>query len=86
MINKLKQLAAIVDGNKNLLKHKLGISNEQDEKVFAARRKVCNACPFRSAADKCIKCGCPLGAKTRTNKTNCPEGYWKTIKQYDYIN
>jgi hypothetical protein len=80
MMDKLKQLAAIVDGNKNLLKYKLGISNEQDEKVFAARREVCNACPFRSAADKCIKCGCPLGAKTRTNKTNCPEGYWKTIK------
>jgi hypothetical protein len=76
----LNKLAAIVDGNKNLLKHKLGISNEKDEEVFAARREVCNACPFRSATDKCIKCGCPLEAKTRTYKTNCPEGYWKTIK------
>lgn len=71
--NKAKEIA---NGYGNLLKSKLGLSSEEDEKVFSARREICNACDHRSALDRCLKCGCPLSAKTRSLITNCPEGNW----------
>lgn len=71
--NKAKEIA---NGYGNLLKSKLGLSSEEDEKVFSARRKICDACEHKSALDRCLKCGCPLSAKTRSLITNCPEGNW----------
>lgn len=73
MNNQAKEIA---DGYKNLLKSKLGLSSEEDEKVFKARREICDACQFKSAMDRCLKCGCPLAAKTKSLITNCPEGHW----------
>ena len=68
----------IVSGYKNLVKSKLGLSDEKDEEIFNARRTICNACSFKSAMDRCLKCGCPLGAKTRSldPETKCPEKFW----------
>jgi hypothetical protein len=71
-----KKVLEIADGYKNLLKFKLGVSNDEDEKIFAARRDICNKCPIRSAEDKCLSCGCPLEAKTRSVISECPEGIW----------
>ena len=73
MKNQAKEIA---NGYKNLLKSKLGLSSENDEKVFRARRKVCDSCEFKSAMDRCLKCGCPLAAKTRSLISKCPEGLW----------
>ncbi len=73
MVNKFKE---IVNGYSNLVKSKLGLSDEKDEEIFNARRTICNACEHKSPLDRCIKCGCPLSAKTRSLKTNCPEGNW----------
>ena len=72
-MSKAKEIA---EGYTNLVKSKLGLSSAQDEKVFKARREICNACKFKSAMDRCLKCGCPLGAKTRSLITKCPEGNW----------
>ena len=66
----------IVDGYKNLVKSKLGLSDEKDEEIFKARRTICNACPNITALDRCGICGCPLAAKTRSLKTNCPDKKW----------
>mgnify|MGYP003629421132 CR=1 FL=1 len=66
----------IADGYKNLLKSKLGLSSEEEEKVFKARREICDACSFKSAMDRCLKCGCPLADKTRSLTSECPEGLW----------
>lgn len=66
----------IVDGYKNLVKSKLGVSSEKDEEVFKARRNICNACTEMTALDRCGICGCPLAAKTRSLKTNCPDNKW----------
>ncbi len=66
----------IVDGYSNLVKSKLGLSSEKDEEIFEARRTICNACEHKSALDRCLKCGCPLAAKTRSLIDKCPEGHW----------
>ena len=66
----------IADGYKNLIKSKLGLSSEEEEKVFKARREICDACFFKSAMDRCLKCGCPLSAKTRSLTSECPEELW----------
>ena len=71
--DKAKEIAS---GYKNLLKSKLGISSVEDEKIFSARRNICNACQHRSDLDRCLMCGCPLAAKTRSLISNCPIGNW----------
>lgn len=74
----MSRFSQIVSGYKNLVKSKLGLSDEKDEEVFEARRTICNACPNKSALDRCLKCGCPLAAKTRSLDPDnyCPEKYW----------
>ena len=72
----VSQFKQIVDGYSNLVKSKLGLSSEEDEKIFQARREICNSCPERSAMDRCLMCGCPLAAKTRSLTSSCPDGKW----------
>lgn len=76
--NKSNQINVIVSGYKNLIKSKLGLSSQLDEAIFTARRKICDACEHRTKLDRCGKCGCPLGAKTRSldPASKCPEGHW----------
>ena len=66
----------ILNGWMNVAKSKLGISSEQDEKIFHARREICNVCEHKTDNDRCGKCGCPLMAKTRSLITNCPDERW----------
>ena len=73
LIDKAKEIA---EGYTNLVKSKLGLSSAQDEKVFKARREICDECQFKSAMDRCLKCGCPLAAKTRSLISKCPEKLW----------
>lgn len=72
-MSKAKEIA---QGFGNLIKYKLGLSSEEDEKVFKARREICDACEFKSAMDRCLKCGCNLSAKTRSLISKCPEELW----------
>jgi hypothetical protein len=74
----MSRFSQIVSGYKNLVKSKLGLSEEKDEEIFQARRMICNGCKFKSALDRCLKCGCPLGAKTRSldPDNGCPEKHW----------
>lgn len=73
MIKKAKEIA---QGYGNLLKSALGVSKEKDLEVFAARRKICNSCEHRSNMNRCLVCGCPLAAKTKSLISNCPKGLW----------
>lgn len=66
----------IASGYGNLLKSSLGLSSEQDMKVFNARRKICNGCIHRTTMDRCAKCGCPLIAKTKSKLSQCPIKLW----------
>jgi ribosomal protein L37E len=73
----MSKIQEIADGWKNVIKHELGYSSEEDVNIFDSRRQICNACAYRDVEkDKCTKCGCPLVAKTKSLKTLCPEGYW----------
>ena len=71
-----KKAKEIAEGYANLLKSKVGLSSEEDEKIFKARMEICNACQYKSAMNRCLKCGCPLAAKTRSLTSKCPEGEW----------
>tara|TARA_R110002051_G_scaffold233122_1_gene294692 strand:+ start:500 stop:757 length:258 start_codon:yes stop_codon:yes gene_type:complete len=73
---KPSRFSQIVNGYSNLVKSKLGLSSEQDEKIFEARRSICNACPEKTILDRCGACGCPLAAKTRSMETECPKKHW----------
>lgn len=74
---KRKQLAEIIDGHKNLLKSRLGLSTEQDLKVFKAREEICSACPLLNKEKyKCSLCGCPIEKKTKSLISKCPDGKW----------
>ena len=75
MMNK-KQLKEIADGYKNSVKSKLGLSSEEDERIFKERRAICDACDRKSDLDKCLECGCPLDKKTKSLISNCPLGKW----------
>jgi hypothetical protein len=73
----MRRFKEIVNGYSNLVKSKLGVSSDEDEKIFSARRTICNACPHKMLEkDRCGKCGCPLPAKTRSLITRCPVGNW----------
>ena len=72
----MSRFKEIVNGYTNLIKSKLGVSDEKDEEIFNARREICNACPHKTNMDRCGKCGCPLAAKTRSLITKCPDGNW----------
>lgn len=72
----MSKLEEIMNGWMNVAKSKLGVSSNQDEEVFKARREICNPCEHRTKKDTCGLCGCPLMAKTRSLITNCPDGKW----------
>ena len=73
-----KKAKEIAGAYANLLRSKLGLTSEEEEKIFNARREICDACDFKSAMDRCLKCGCPLSAKTRSldPATKCPIELW----------
>lgn len=72
----MSKLKEILNGYKNLLKSKLGVSEAKDEEIFSARREICDACPEKTTLDRCGLCGCPLAAKTRSMLSNCPDKKW----------
>lgn len=72
----MAKIDEIANGWKNVIKSKLGVSSEEDEKIFQSRREICNACDRRSDLDRCLECGCPLVAKTRSLISDCPLGRW----------
>lgn len=66
----------IANGYKNLLKSKLGLSSLLDKAIFDSRKNICEACAFKSALNRCLKCGCPLAAKQKSLIDQCPIGLW----------
>ena len=71
-----KKAKEIAEGYSGLLKSKLGLSSENDEEVFAARKSICNSCLLKTKMNTCGKCGCLLSAKIRSLTSNCPDSLW----------
>ena len=72
----MSRFKEIVNGYSNVVKSALGVSSEQDEKIFSARQEICNGCQHKTSRNTCGLCGCPLFAKTRSLITKCPDGNW----------
>jgi len=66
----------IVDGLTNLVKHKVGVSNEKIESEADRRLKICYECPYGRNKIRCTACGCFLAAKSRSPHSTCPKDKW----------
>lgn len=73
MINKLSEIAK---GYTNLIRSKLLLTSQEEEKLSKIRMDVCNRCEFKSNSNICNKCGCYLLAKTKNKDSNCPISLW----------
>lgn len=71
-MNKLQQIA---DGYKNLLRSKANLTTEDEEKLFAARKEICDECQPDNK-NTCNACGCLLAAKIRCINCTCPNKLW----------
>lgn len=77
MNSPLKKLGNIVKGYTELLKKKVGVTNEEKEKVAKMRYLKCQRCDRRDKKkDTCKVCGCFLPAKVRSLDSECPKGKW----------
>lgn len=76
-------LSADFENVKNAIKDTIAHSIEKgeikaDEHLIAARRDICEKCPFVKKVKrlKCGKCGCFLRLKTFLIAQKCPMGFW----------
>lgn len=69
----MSKIIEITSGYKNLIKSKLGLSSEEDEKVFSERANICNVCPHITRINTCGICGCPIEAKTKSKYSQCAD-------------
>lgn len=67
---KAAHLQEILEGWKNLI-----WESPEIEELAKKRMIECGTCDY-STPLRCMKCGCPLMAKIRSPKSNCPAGYW----------
>lgn len=72
----MSKVEEIANGLKNVVRSKLNLTTEQEETLFASRRKICDACPFNKDNTTCEVCGCILALKTKSINTTCPKGHW----------
>jgi len=48
-----------------------------DEDIIKKRLEICESCDFKiRESNRCGKCGCFLGAKTKWESSHCPIGKW----------
>ena len=72
-MSKAKEIA---NGFGNLLKSKVGLSEEGVESLASARQSICSECEHGKNRTRCAKCGCVLAAKTRSIHSSCPINLW----------
>ncbi len=65
-----QKVSEIFNGWKNVV-----FPNEHVEQIAKARASICGTCEH-NVKSRCMKCGCPLIAKTRSMKSNCPLNKW----------
>jgi len=71
-MNKLQQIA---NGYKNLVRSKANLTTDGEEKLFAARKEICDECQPDNKLT-CNACGCILPAKIRCMGCECPKKLW----------
>lgn len=77
MVPTPEQAKQILEGYKNLAKERIGLEDDEIEKMAARRLAICASCPRKSENGKrCLECGCILEAKSRSETSECPLGKW----------
>jgi len=76
----MSELTNIIEGYTNLLRGKLGVSNDEVEKLAELRLDVCNSCVVDGQPvlqqGRCTRCNCVMAAKTRSLTAKCPLRKW----------
>lgn len=49
-----------------------GMINVNDTE-YKRRLQICKECPFFTAAESCLKCGCPMKLKAKRRSGTCPD-------------
>lgn len=74
-----------IEGNANHLLDKVGLLPEQVKSIVDSRIAICNSCSYAVKEEnkliKCGDCGCGLPEKCYSLDSECPKGYWKTVKK-----
>ena len=65
-----EKVSEIFNGWKNVV-----FPNEHVEQIAKARVSICGTCEH-NVKSRCMKCGCPLIAKTRSMQSHCPLKKW----------
>jgi len=71
-MSKAKEIA---NGFGNLLRDKIGLTSEEERKLFNSRLEICNNCEHGQGA-RCKLCGCFITAKTKSINSECPDELW----------
>lgn len=66
----MSKLEKIIEGWKNVIFPSLEV-----KKIAIERANICSSCEYNKL-EICSKCGCPLVAKIRSLKDNCPINKW----------
>ena len=85
----LKNPKEVLQGWINVVREELGTLPEETLQLIAARRVICNLCPFQSENAKkvadyvttridehCTLCSCPIKAKTASLDSKCGAQYY----------
>ena len=71
----MSKVQEIASGLKNVVKKTLDLTSEEENNLFDARKKICDACPENTGVI-CNICKCVLSVKTKSLRTSCPKKYW----------
>ena len=50
-----------------------------EEEVLQKRWTACGSCEFLTKRNRCRKCGCWMGIKSRIARMKCPMGIWNSL-------
>ncbi len=50
-----------------------------EEEVLQERWDACGKCEFLTKRNRCKRCGCFMGIKSRMSKMKCPIGKWTSV-------
>ena len=70
----------VAHGVKGQARRVLGIGRLDPPDVLI-RLQICVPCEFRTEANRCQPCGCPIHAKAQDRAERCPKGKWPSLPQ-----
>jgi hypothetical protein len=75
----MSNLENIVSGWYNFLLNELNLLDEETKQIGLKRLEICNGCDTRTSSycdEEKGGCGCPIGKKVLSPKSECPKSKW----------